>query len=202
MTFKLVGIDLETGGLNGYQILEDGTRVHGAGYYPIIEAAVVVLDLELKELGRLAVGVWKEDMMERMSPWSLKNHLQSGLIDSLRNPKGNHDIVVSSSKEMEDVIMSYLESMGIPKYNHKEREGGFLIGNSIGFDQSFLDAQAPQLYSHFSFRGLDISTLAICRNTVLRHLDLPYLKKQYGHTAMSDIQESIKELKGYVDHLS
>ncbi|SBS29046.1 Oligoribonuclease [Marinomonas spartinae] len=193
----LVGCDLETGGLNGYETLENGERVHGALHYPILEMAFVICDDKLQERYRISVGIWDESFLGRMDPWALDTHTKSGLIDQLRNKSGEHVAVYSSNEKAVRHVLGWLMHHGVTKYDRKAKTGGVLFGNSIGFDVSYLDAQMPQLKDFFHYRTVDVSSIDLLRQTAWSNAGLPKVEKTYAHTAMSDIQETLKELGTY-----
>ncbi|MBJ7555412.1 oligoribonuclease [Marinomonas spartinae] len=197
----LVGCDLETGGLNGYETLASGERVHGAAYYPILEMAFVVCDEQLNEGFSFSVGIWNESFLERMGPWALEAHTKSGLIDQLRNHSGKHDAVFSNNADAERFVIEKLQALGVTKYDRKAKTGAVIFGNSIGFDASYLDAQMPELKDFFHYRTIDVSSIDLLRQTAWAQFCLPKAEKQYSHTAMSDIYETLLELRGYTDYL-
>ncbi|MGO2354043.1 MAG: oligoribonuclease [Marinomonas foliarum] len=198
----LVGCDLETGGLNGYETLESGERVHGALHYPILEMAFVICDDKLNERYRLSVGIWNESFLERLSPWALDKHTESGLIDQLRNKSGDHVEVYSSNELAQKHVLGWMMHHGVTKYDRKAKTGGILFGNSIGFDVSYLDAQMPELKDFFHYRTVDVSSIDLLRQTAWASVGLPKEEKTYAHTAMSDIQETLMELKAYTESLT
>lgn len=195
----LVGCDLETGGFNSYETLESGERVHGALHYPILEMAFVICDDKLQERYRISVGIWDESFLERLSPEALEMHTNSGLIDQLRNRSGEHVAVYSSNEKAVRHVLGWLMHHGVTKYDRKAKTGGVLFGNSIGFDVSYLDAQMPELKDFFHYRTIDVSSIDLLRRTAWASVGLPKVGKEYAHTAMSDIQETLKELKAYTD---
>jgi oligoribonuclease len=195
----LVGCDLETGGLNGYETLASGERVHGALHYPILEMAFVICDDRLSELLRFSVGIWDESFLDRMDPWALNKHTESGLIDQLRNKSGEYLDVFSDVKSAELFVIEMLLHFGVSKYDRKAKTGGVLLGNSIGFDVSYLDAQMPSLKDFFHYRTIDVSSIDLLRQTAWASVGLPKVEKIYAHTAMSDIKETLKELGAYTD---
>jgi oligoribonuclease len=75
-----------------------------------------------------------------------------------------------------------------------------MCGNSICQDRRFLAREMPQLESFFHYRNLDVSTLKI-----LAHQWAPEVangfSKESSHRALSDIRDSIAELKWYRDNL-
>ena len=74
-----------------------------------------------------------------------------------------------------------------------------MCGNSIGQDRRFMARYMPTLEAFFHYRNLDVSTLKeLCK----RWQPEIYkgFKKTGKHTAISDIYESIDELKYYREH--
>jgi oligoribonuclease len=201
-TAQLIGLDLETGGLNGYQILENGDRVHGALFYPVLEVGVMYCDHELNPLSSFSVGIWNDSFLERLHPWALKAHTESGLIDDLRKGSGLHDYVFNNNADAADYILQELAAMGVEAYQRKEKSGAIMFGNTIGFDMSFLDAQMPELAAFFSYRTIDVSSIDLLKRTAWKGLNLPFVKKAYEHTALADINETRHELDVYTKYLS
>jgi len=71
-----------------------------------------------------------------------------------------------------------------------------MCGNSICQDRRFLHRQMPRLERYFHYRNLDVSTLK-----ELARRWAPEIAKSVGkesaHTALSDIRDSIAELRHY-----
>jgi len=201
MSLQLVGVDLETGGLNGYETLPSGERVHGAAYYPILEMAFIVCDENLNKDFSFSVGIWNESFLERMGPWAREAHTKSGLIDQLRNQSGEHLGVFSDIEDAELFAIETLLHFGVSIYDRKAKTGAVMFGNSIGFDASYIDAQMPALKDFFHYRTIDVSSIDLLRQTAWAGIGLPKAEKQYAHTAMADIHETYFELVDYTDHL-
>ena len=76
-----------------------------------------------------------------------------------------------------------------------------LCGNSIGVDRRFLDHQLPELDGYLHYRSIDVSSLKeLCR----RWFPAVYKRrpgKVESHRALSDVRESIAELRYYREHL-
>lgn len=72
---------------------------------------------------------------------------------------------------------------------------GTIAGSNVSFDKMFMALQMPQSSEHLHYRILDVSSIheAARRFTSLEGIP----KKTYQHEAMSDIMESIEELKWY-----
>ena len=72
-----------------------------------------------------------------------------------------------------------------------------LAGNSVHMDVAFLRKHMPTLLAHFNHRLVDVSSIS---ELARRWYPAEYLKapqKTNSHLAMTDIQESINELKHY-----
>ena len=71
-----------------------------------------------------------------------------------------------------------------------------MCGNSICQDRRFLHREMPRLERYFHYRNLDVSTLK-----ELARRWAPDIAKSFGkesaHTALSDIRDSISELRHY-----
>jgi oligoribonuclease len=75
-----------------------------------------------------------------------------------------------------------------------------MCGNSICQDRRFMHRQMPRLERYFHYRNLDVSTLK-----ELARRWAPEIAKGVGkeaaHTALSDIRDSIAELRHYRRHM-
>ena len=74
-----------------------------------------------------------------------------------------------------------------------------MCGNTICQDRRFLARTMPKLEAYFHYRNLDVSSL---KEIVKRWKPdiLAGLTKQGKHEALSDIYDSIAELKYYREH--
>ncbi|AGG58072.1 oligoribonuclease [Vibrio phage douglas 12A4] len=184
--------DLETGGLNGR--LENGAL--GMEYYPIMEAAFIVTDGNLNPIGEpLRIVIHHdEETISKCSEWALNCHKESGLLDEVRAS-------TISLEQAEVMIIDYFKSLGVEKYDRKTKEGAIFAGNSIMFDRSYIMCQMPTLNDYMHYRQIDISAIAMAARFWNPDLEKS-VKKEYKHEALSDIQESIEELKVYKGFLS
>jgi oligoribonuclease len=75
-----------------------------------------------------------------------------------------------------------------------------MCGNSICQDRRFLHRQMPSLERFFHYRNLDVSTL---KELARRWAPEIYkgFSKDSAHTALSDIRDSIDELRYYRAHM-
>ncbi len=75
-----------------------------------------------------------------------------------------------------------------------------MCGNSICQDRRFLAREMPMLERWFHYRNLDVSTLKELAARWAPDL-LAGLHKENRHEALSDIRESIAELRYYRQHM-
>ena len=75
-----------------------------------------------------------------------------------------------------------------------------MCGNSICQDRRFLVRGMPQLERYFHYRNLDVSTLKELARRWNPAL-LEGFSKRGTHTALSDVRESIAELRYYRQHM-
>lgn len=167
---NLIWIDLEMTGL------DPETAV-------IVEIATIVTDGELNPLARgpeMAVAQGKA-ALDRMDDWSREHHEASGLMDRVR----------ASTTDMAAAEEATLEFLS----RHCKPGESPLCGNSVWQDRRFLVKYMPRLNEFLHHRLIDVSTL---KELVRRwYPGLPPYEKRHTHTALSDILESVAELKYY-----
>ena len=172
---NLIWLDLEMTGLS----LNDNV---------IIEIATLVTNDQLEEVAvgpSLAIHQPAYEL-DKMDSWNVRQHGQSGLIERV---KKSQVTITDAEKQTLDFLRQ-----------HVERGASPMCGSSICTDRRFLAASMPSLESFFHYRNLDVSTLKI-----LAHLWSPQLRyginKESSHLALSDIRDSIAELRFYRQHL-
>ena len=74
-----------------------------------------------------------------------------------------------------------------------------MCGNSIWQDRRFLIKYMPDLEDFFHYRMIDVSTIK--ELVKMWYPSVPPFRKEKTHFALSDIHESIEELKYYRDHV-
>lgn len=149
----------------------------------IIEIATLITDerLHLIAEGPTIVIHQSDELLEAMDDWNQEHHGKSGLIDKVKQS------TVSESAAEEQTLAF------IKKYT-SERTAP-LCGNSIWQDRRFIARYMPQLDNYLHYRNVDVSSI---KELVRRwYPDLEPFKKKKTHTALSDIKESIEELKYY-----
>lgn len=189
---KLAFLDLETGGLDGMQ--PDGKI--GAASFPILEIAMHVTDSELNILDdeglRLVIHVAEEEIT-RMDAWAIEQHTKSGLLDEVRRS-------TITLRDAEEQCIEHMRKHGAEKYNRKTKTGTIMAGNSIRFDRNYLNAQMPLLDSYFHYRQIDVSSIDLL-NRIWRPEISARVHKEYKHLALSDIRETINEIRLYKETL-
>lgn len=166
---KLFWIDLEMTGLDVEKEV-------------IIEAAVVITDLDFKTLANYH-AVLKQDQkyLDGMDEWNRTHHGESGLTAAVATGK-------DPAKVEEDLIRL------ADRYYPGERP--VLAGNSIGQDRLFINRHMKKFAERLHYRMLDVTSWKIIMGEKMK---IKYQKKN-THRAIDDINESIEELKFYLSH--
>lgn len=168
MEDKLVWVDLEMTGLDPEN-------------HVIIEIASIVTDSELRTVAEgpdLAIR-HPPEVLSRMDEWNREHHTASGLVGRIR--QSGLDM-----KAAETETIAFLSK-------HCTRGQCPLCGNSIWQDRRFLARHMPELEAFFHYRVIDVSSVKeLARRW---YPGLPSYKKEKTHLAMSDIKESIAELR-------
>lgn len=169
----LVATDVETTGLHA----DRGDK--------LLEIAVYVLDstcpydhIDDKGFHRV-IKQDADEAYEQADDFVKDMHTQTGLWDKLST--GTPVDIVDHE------LLQYLQQfMG--------RREGRVMGNSIRLDMNFLDAYLPLTADWLHYRSLDVSGLSWFAHS---QFGVPYYEKDKSvvHTAVGDINESIKELK-------
>ncbi|MGH8674748.1 MAG: oligoribonuclease [Burkholderiales bacterium] len=168
---RLCWLDMEMSGL-----VPDSDR--------ILEIALLVTDSDLNHLseGKVFVVHQPNEVLDAMDAWNKSVHGKSGLIERVR--ASGVDEAKAEALAME-FLSGYASAGSSP-----------LCGNSICQDRRFLARWMPRLEAFFHYRNLDVSTV---KELVRRWKPdaMKGLVKQGKHEALSDILESIEELKYY-----
>ncbi len=153
----------------------------------IIEVAVVVTDsnLEVVAEGPVLVIHQPDSLLDAMDSWNKSTHGKSGLIEKVRASTLTE---AQAEEQLLEFLRAYVPAGASP-----------LCGNSIGQDRRFMARYMPRLEAHFHYRNLDVSTLKeLCRRwkpDIYRSFS-----KTSRHEALSDVYDSIAELKYYREH--
>ena len=153
----------------------------------IIEIATVVTDanLNLIEEGPSLAIHQSKDLIDGMDEWNTNQHNRSGLVKRVMESK----ITVT---EAESQTLEFLSK-------HVDSGVSPMCGNSICQDRRFLSNYMPNLEKFFHYRHIDVSTL---KELAVRWKPdiISSSFKNSRHLALSDIYDSIDELKYYREH--
>ena len=168
---RLIWIDLEMTGLD-------------TGSDSILEIATIVTDADLQILAEgpeLAI-VHPVERLEAMDDWNRNQHRRSGLWNR----------VVASDVDMAEAERRTLEFLE----QWVAAGASPMCGNSICQDRRFLHRLMPRVEKHFHYRNLDVSTIKeLARRWAPKVL--AGVSKEAAHTALSDVRDSIAELRHY-----
>lgn len=167
----LIWIDLEMTGL------EPDTDT-------IIEIATLVTDDQLNVLAEgpeLAIN-HPLQRLEAMDDWNRNTHSRSGLWQRVLDSQ--HTL-----EQAEALTIAFLQDW-VPAGKSP------ICGNSIGQDRRFLVRHMPRLERYFHYRNLDVSTLKELSRRWSPAIHEGFAKTG-AHTALSDIRESVAELRHY-----
>ncbi|MGZ5401745.1 MAG: oligoribonuclease [Aeromicrobium sp.] len=172
MNDKLVWIDCEMTGLS----------LHTDA---LIEIAALVTDFELNVIGDGIDLVIKppQAALEQMNELVTNMHVSSGLINEL--DKG------LTLREAEEAVLAYVREF-VPEPGKAP-----LAGNSIGTDRAFLARDMAELEEYLHYRVVDVSSIKELARQWYPRAYFASPSKAGSHRALSDIQESIEELRYY-----
>ena len=168
---NLVWIDLE---MTGLDLAKEG----------IIEIATIITDGELHILaeGPNLIIHQPERLLAKMDRWNRRQHAKSGLAEQVRKSK------VSVAKA-EKLTLDFVKRYCLPRKSP-------LCGNAVHHDRSFIAKYMPRLNRYLHYRHIDVSTLKTLVKLWHPKEKRPPKKKD-SHRALSDIRESIEELRFY-----
>ena len=153
----------------------------------IIEIATVVTDANLNviEEGPSLAIHQNIEVLDGMDEWNTNQHNRSGLVKRVLESKVSS--TEAESKTL-DFLIKYVDQGASP-----------MCGNSICQDRRFLYNYMPKLEKFFHYRHIDVSTL---KELAVRWkpgiISSSYKKSR--HLALSDVYDSIDELKHYREH--
>lgn len=173
---NLIWIDLEMTGLD--------TDRHS-----ILEIATVVTDADLRVLaeGPEFAIAHPLDTLEAMDDWNRNQHRRSGLWQRVLDSQVG---LAEAEARTVEFLLPWVPANASP-----------MCGNSICQDRRFLHRLMPRLERYFHYRNLDVSTLKeLARRWAPAVLE--GVRKQSAHTALSDVHDSIEELRHYRRHMA
>jgi|TARA_B110000093_G_scaffold153413_1_gene169133 oligoribonuclease len=153
----------------------------------IIEIATVVTDAQLNVVdeGPSIAIHQSNELLDGMDEWNTNQHNHSGLVKRVQESKIS---IAEAESQTLNFLMKYVDLGASP-----------MCGNSICQDRRFLYNYMPDLEKFFHYRHIDVSTL---KELAVRWkpniISTSYKKSR--HLALSDIYDSIDELKHYRKH--
>ena len=168
---NLIWIDLEMTGLD-------------TGRDSILEIATIITDKSLNILEESAEIAIAHPLaqLEAMDDWNRNQHRKSGLWQ--RVLESDVDIARAEAVTM-DFLTRWVPAGKSP-----------MCGNSICQDRRFLHRLMPRLERFFHYRNLDVSTVKELARRWAPEVARGFVKES-KHTALSDIRDSIEELRYY-----
>jgi oligoribonuclease len=151
----------------------------------LVEIAAVITDFDLNVLdeGIDLVIKPRPGTVEAMGDYVRKMHTDSGLINEFDS---GIDVL-----DAEAQVLEYIK-----KYIPNPKTAP-LAGNTIGTDRLFISKYMPNLDAHLHYRSIDVSTIKELSKRWFPKVYFQAPKKDGGHRALTDILESIDELKYY-----
>ena len=153
----------------------------------IIEIATVVTDANLNviEEGPSLAIHQNSDLLDGMDDWNTNQHNKSGLVQRVIESKVS---TAEAESQTLDFLIKYVDQGASP-----------MCGNSICQDRRFLYNYMPKLEKFFHYRHIDVSTL---KELAVRWKPsiISSTYKKSRHLALSDVYDSIDELKHYKEH--
>lgn len=168
---RLIWIDLEMTGL-------DTDRDS------IIEIATVVTDGQLNVLAEGPEFAIAHPLatLEAMDEWNRNQHRRSGLWQRVIDSQVSH---AQAEAQTVAFLQQWIGAGASP-----------MCGNSICQDRRFLHRQMSRLERYFHYRNLDVSTIKELARRWSPQV-LAGVSKTSSHTALSDVHDSIDELRHY-----
>lgn len=148
----------------------------------ILEIATIVTDKDLNVLaeGPVFAISHADARLQQMDAWNRNQHMRSGLWGR----------AVES-----DAVPGEAETATI-EFLRQWAGKSPMCGNSICQDRRFLHREMPRLERFFHYRNLDVSTLKELSRRWSPEIARGF-NKDSAHTALSDIRDSIEELRHY-----
>jgi oligoribonuclease len=165
----LIWIDLEMTGLD-------------TDHDSILEIATVVTDKSLNILAegpQFAIG-HEIEQLRAMDDWNRNQHGKSGLWQRVLD--STTDMATAEALTM-DFLLRWVPPGKSP-----------MCGNSICQDRRFLHRLMPRLEKFFHYRNLDVSTIKELARRWAPEVHKGF-SKESAHTALSDVRDSIDELR-------
>jgi len=172
---NLIWVDMEMTGLQ--------PEVHR-----VIEVAAVITNADLEVVHTCpVVAVHQADCeLAKMDAWNRETHSRSGLVGRVRESLLDEEAAT-------DVLLAEFARF-VPAGKSP------MCGNTIGQDRRFMARWMPRLEAYFHYRSIDVSTI---KELVRRWKPsvLNGVRKNTRHEALSDILDSIEEMRYYRENV-
>lgn len=154
----------------------------------VIEVAAIITDKNLNVLheGPVVAIHQTEEVLDGMDEWNRTTHGRSGLIDRVRVSEVDE---AAAAKMFVETFRRFVPESVSP-----------MCGNTIGQDRRFMARWMPEMERYFHYRSIDVSTLKELAKRWAPEWEKKF-PKSTRHEALSDIQESIEELRFYREHI-
>lgn len=152
----------------------------------IIQIACIVTDGDLVRCveGEEITIHQPEEVLAGMNAWCVDHHGRSGLTQAVR----------ASEVSMAEAEARTLEFI---RRHVPDPSAAQIAGNSVHADVAFMKRFMPRIVDYLHYRIVDVSSVGeLCRRWFPREYGRAPRKSQ-AHTAMSDIRESIEQLRYY-----
>lgn len=148
----------------------------------ILEVAAIVTDFDFNEFGRFESAIHQDiSVLNSMNDWCKETHNASGLVKRV--------MIAPSEQKVARDFTNFIQK----HFN----EPAVLAGNSIQQDRRFIRAWWPEVEALLHYRLMDVSSFKIIMQG---KYGTDFTKKE-THRALDDIEESIAELKFYLNSL-
>ncbi len=150
----------------------------------ILEVAAIVTDFNFNLIDEYEAVVFQPpQILANMNEWSRSQHSANGLLSRVQVAPNEQHVV-------NDFVGFVRRNFG--------QEPAILAGNSIHQDRRFIRQWWPDVEKLLHYRMLDVSSYKI----IMQNKYSIEFTKQESHRALGDIQESIAELKFYLNYLN
>lgn len=186
-------LDGEFSGLKGE--LAEMNKANGTNYEPqLLQIVAKLVTLNGTVIGRfneVVIGFTEEYLTPRLSEWSAKQHAKTGLLDKVYAS-------TTTYKEVETALVEFLLEHGFSDFDRHADRQVYLTGNSIENDQHMLFLHLSEVLRKMHYQIINISSFKVIFNAL--DYRVPALtQKVKDHTAMADVDESIRELLVYIE---
>lgn len=151
----------------------------------LLEIATIITDTNLNiiEEGSNIIIHQQEQHLQAMLPIVKELHQKSNLIEEVKTSN-------ISLHEAQEQTLALIEK-------HCAQQEAVLAGNSVWQDALFLRKYMPRVTDYLNYRIVDVSAVKLLVRQWYPQSHYVSFKKAETHRALTDIRESINELKHY-----